>query len=97
MPYASVWWQQRSEWWEQIYGRIKEYHFEIKEEGLLKAVAAAKAAQSNIYSYFYQDGEDLLEVLTEVSTHIPKNQQVEIEKEIKRVVDSVSVSEDWVF
>lgn len=78
--------------WKQIYGRMKEYHFEWKEEGLLRAAASAKADKSNINAYFYQDGEDLLEILTEISNNIAEEQQMEIGKEMKRIVESVSIT-----
>lgn len=77
--------------WEQIYGKIKEYHFEEKNGELLKILVSAKTRQSNVRAYFYQDGEDLLEVLTEISNNIPEIQRLEIEKEINDIIDSISI------
>lgn len=75
----------------RIINNSREYHFEEKNGDLLKILVSAKTRQSNVRAYFYQDGEDLLEVLTEISNNIPEIQRLEIEKEINDIIDSISI------
>ncbi len=77
--------------WKQMHGYLEEYNFEEIKDGLLKIIVSAKTAQSNIKSYFYQDGEDLLEVLTEISTNISGETQINIMKEINNIIESIKI------
>lgn len=77
--------------WKQIYGKLKDYCFEEKKEDVLQIVVRAKTEQAVVKSYFYQDGEDLLEVLTEISNNIPETRKLELEKEINSIIESVSI------
>lgn len=77
--------------WTQIYGTLKEYSYEEVDKDLLKLVVCAATDKLSIKSYFYQDGEDLLEVLTEVSTNVSEEQRLEIEKEIENVIKSIKI------
>lgn len=77
--------------WKQIYGYLEDYNFEESKDGLLKIIVSAKTARSYIKSYFFQDGEDLLEVLTEVSTNISEDKQLNLMGEMKRTIDSIKI------
>lgn len=54
-------------------------------------MVSATTDQSNIKSYFFQDGEDLLEVLTEVSTNVSENKQLNLINEMKRTIESLKI------
>ena len=77
--------------WTQIYGTLKEYSYEEVDKDLLKLVVCAATDKLSIKSYFYQDGGDLLEVLTEISTNVSGEQRLEIEKEIENVIKSIRI------
>ena len=79
--------------WEQIYGNVEEYRFEEQENTLYKVMACARTKQGDVRSYFFQDGEDLLEVFVEINNGFSAEQREKIEKEVKRVMDSITITQ----
>ncbi len=78
--------------WNQIYGELLEYHYEEIRDEQLKIVVTAKTKEVELFSHFYRDGEDLLEVLVEIDlVYTPEELQVEISMEIKKVIDSIKI------
>lgn len=79
--------------WEQICGNVEEYRFEEQENTLYKVMASARTKQGDVRSCFFQDGEDLLEVFVEINNGFSAQQREKIEKEVKRVMDSITITQ----
>lgn len=51
-----------------------------------------KNETTTIVSYLYQDGDGMIEILTELNDSLlSKEEQEKIEEEFKRIIDSVSI------
>lgn len=51
-----------------------------------------KSKTTAIYSHLYQDGEGMLEILSELNESIlSKEEQEKIKEEFKRIIDSVNI------
>ncbi len=78
--------------WKQLYGELSEYQYEEINNKQLKIMVRAKTKEVKLNSYFYQDGEDLLEVLAEIDiVDTPKELQSEINIELENVIDSIKI------
>lgn len=78
--------------WNLLYGELLDYQYEEINNKQLKIITRAISKEVELKSYFYQDGEDLLEVLTEIDiVDTPKELQKEINKELEKVIDSIKI------
>ena len=78
--------------WNQLYGELFEYQYEEINNKELKIVIKGKTKEVELKSYFYQDGEDLMEVLIEIDiVHTPKEFQQEIKMELEKVIGSINI------
>lgn len=78
--------------WEKIYGSLLEYQYKKIDKDILKLVVTAKSKSTEIKSYFYQDGEDLLEVLMEIDLENTSREfQNQISEEFKMITNSINI------
>jgi len=80
--------------WEEMYEKVQNFQYQEIDKSSLKKMVKAKTKNANIVSYFYEDGESLLEVMTAVNIlNVTKDKQEKIENEIRSVIDSIRVGE----
>lgn len=76
--------------WENVYGALEEYRFKEQDDTPIKISASATAKTAYIKSYFWKDGESLLEFFVQINVK-NKTRQKQAEKEIKALIDSVEI------
>lgn len=76
--------------WEKVYGALEEYKFKEQDNAPIKIIVSATAKNAYIKSYFWQDGESLLEFFVQINVK-NKTRQKQAEKEIKTLIDSVEI------
>lgn len=76
--------------WEKVYGKLEDYRFRKKDNGPVKISASATAKTAYIRSWFWEDGNSLLELFAQINIK-NKTRQRQAEKEIKVLIDSVEM------
>lgn len=77
--------------WKKIYGKLDNFYFEDHNGATLQYIVGAKTKHSTVKSYFYKDGDDLLEVLTEVSNNLSDSNRLYVLKQIEEIVESITI------
>ena len=76
--------------WEQIYGDLENYKFRKQSDGSIKIIVSAISKTAYIKSYFWEDGEGMLEFFAQINVK-NKTRQRQAEKAIKTLIDSVGI------
>lgn len=77
--------------WEQIYGNLVEYEYK-QADGIIKITAKSKTKSCEIYANFFQDAQDLMEVMVQIDINsISKEKKEKILNEYNRLVDSIII------
>ena len=76
--------------WEKVYGALEEYKFKERDDAPIKISASATAKTAYIKSYFWEDGEGLLEFFAQINIK-NKTRQKQAEKAIKEITASVEI------
>ena len=77
--------------WTQIYGNLIQYEYKQKDE-IVKITAMCKTENYEIYANFFQDTNDLMEVMVQIDTKtISKENQEKILNEYTRLVNSIVI------
>lgn len=76
--------------WEKVYGELEDYKFKQKDDCPIKISVSATAKTAYIRSYFWEDGDSLLEFFAQINIK-NKTRQKQAEKEIKALINSVEI------
>lgn len=77
--------------WKQIYGDIEEFCFKENVKGLMKYVVTAKTQERVIMSYFFEDGDDLLEILLEMNMRLSTEQKIQVNECLENIIKSIKI------
>jgi len=76
--------------WEKVYGELEDYKFRKKADSPIKISVSATAKTAYIRSYFWEDGESMLEFFVQINIK-NKTRQRQAEKDIKALINSVEI------
>ncbi|MCL2427548.1 MAG: hypothetical protein FWD05_14575 [Oscillospiraceae bacterium] len=92
-PYSEVSENAIKEKWQRWYGELIEFQYQEISDVSLKVKVSGKTETSILVSYFYQDGDMLMEVMTKVDrVGTSEEIQHEIEKEFRKVVETIKIT-----
>lgn len=78
--------------WRETYGELEKFEYRKVYERPLEIEIYGKNETTTIVSNLYQDGDGMIEILTELNDSLlSKEEQEKIEEEFKRIIDSVSI------
>ncbi len=80
--------------WRETYGELEKFEYRKVYERPLEIEIYGKNETTTIVSHLYQDGDGMIEILTELNDSLlSKEEQEKIEEEFKRIIDSVNIVE----
>ena len=83
-------------YWEEAYGKLEEFDYEEKFGNVVKGVITRRTKKSKLIANLYQDGDFIMEVIAVINRSLDYEKQIEIEKDLKQVMDSITVTENKV-
>jgi len=79
--------------WQEQYGTLSMFRFQRRRKLPLIASMQGRAAEAEIISHIYQDGDGTLEVLSLIEHALPSEAQETAQSEYQAVIRSITVKE----
>ena len=79
--------------WQEQYGTLSMFRFQRRRKLPLIASMQGRAAEAEIISHIYQDGDGTLEVLALIEHALPSEAQETAQSEYQAVIRSITVKE----